>query len=1082
MPDVDRIAFVDPLIKAIWDAVPVAEGHLLLAPHRHVASWADLHGSEQAALTQAIQKARAHLIERFGPDGFNVGFDEGAAGGQSVPHFHIHVIPRHSKNDVSPAGGLRYVIPAKGDEPAVIKPAAVGFPIDTPHSRALIAGGEDALLPHLLPQIDQASQVDVAVSFLMESGIRLLRPHLQDLLDRQGRLRLVTGDYLDVTDPDALRRLMDLDGDTSLFVFEAGLTAFHPKSWIFHFDSGAGVAVVGSSNLSATALKTGVEWNYRTFHSTQEGGWADVLDGFEQLIARPDVKSLTHEWIDAYELRRVRQTRPPFQAAAITVEPTPPKPDPHIIQRRALAALEETRRDGYGAGLVVLATGLGKTWLSAFDSDRLEFHRVLFVAHREEILNQAIETFRRCRPKSRLGRYSGQEKDLNADVVFASIQTLGRVEHLRQFPPDAFDYVVIDEFHHAAARTYRNLIAHFTPKFLLGLTATPDRMDGADLLGLCEENLVFRCNAFEGIEGGLLSPFSYFGVPDEVDYSNIPWRSSGFDETELTAALATGARAANALEQLKKHGGSRTLAFCCSQRHAGFMADYFTKVGLRAVAVHSGTGSAPRSSSLEKLQSGDVDVVFAVDMFNEGVDVPNIDTVLMLRPTESATIWMQQFGRGLRMAEGKLRLNVIDYIGNHRIFLTKARTLLNCSDGDRALALKLQQVADGLISLPHGCDVTYELRALDLMKSLLRPTNQGDALEAWYIDFRLRLGHRPTALEVFHAGFAPRTTGHGSWFEFVRDQGDLKTDEQVVLTSHRGFLDDVAKTTMTKSYKMLVLQAMLQADAFPGEIPMERLVARFSRAAKRNPAFRRDVSVDIDDLPAVWRLLEAHPIKAWTEAKGAYFTSTHETFQTAFTVSPVAAPTLRVMTEEIVEWRLAEYVSRDAYASAPEEPEAEGFADSAVQTFDYGQAEVWREYLRPDIAPLFGHRFSTALWNQGFVVQGRDVFLLATLEKKDLMAEHRYNDGFMDPQHFRWQSQNKTTQASAHGRIINQSLPGYAIHLFVRATKKRGSKPTPFFYCGQVDFQDWEGDLPITVTWKLRNPAPQHLLKVLRVV
>ena len=1072
-------------MKAIWDAFPVSEGHLLLTPHRHAATWAELHPTEQDALTRAIQRGRELLIERYAPDGFNIGFNEGAAGGQTVQHFHIHIIPRRSGDVADPRGGVRHVIPAKGNYLTSTMlgsaPEPVRLPANTPHTRALIEGGEDALLQHLLPHIDEARQVDVAVSFVMESGIRLLRPHLQDLLDRRGRLRFVTGDYLDVTDPDALRRWLDLEGDASLFIFEAGRTAFHPKSWIFHLENGSGIALVGSSNLSETALRTGVEWNYRTYTTDQPGGWADVLGGFEQLIQRADVKPLTHAWIDAYEMRRARQPQAPFKAAELAEEAPAEKPAPHAIQRRALAALEETRREGYGAGLVVLATGLGKTWLSAFDSDRKEFRRILFVAHREEILNQAIETFRRCRPKSRLGRYTGQDKDLTADVLFASIQTLGKLAHLRQFPSDAFDYIVVDEFHHAAARTYRNLISHFTPKFLLGLTATPDRMDGGDLLGLCEENLVFRCDAFEGIEAGQLSPFHYFGVPDEVDYSNIPWRSRGFDETELTAALATRTRAENAFEQLQRHGGQRTIGFCSSQRHADFMADYFRQKGLRAVAVHSGANSAPRASSLDRLQSGDLDVVFSVDMFNEGVDVPNIDTVLMLRPTESTTIWMQQFGRGLRKVEGKSRLNVIDYIGNHRIFLTKAKALLNCSDGDRALQQKLDDLVAGRVELPPGCDVTYDLQALDLLRNLLRTPSQADALDAWYADARMRLGQRPTALEALHAGFNPRTTGHGNWFDYVRDKGDLTAAEMSVLRGHAGLLSELSKTQMTRSYKMLALQAMLQAGAFPGEIALQTLTERFSRIAHRNPAYRRDVSVDLGNFRALSRLLEEHPIRAWCEAKMAYFSFENQIFRTAFSVAPADVDALQTMAQEVVEWRLAEYLRRQEPAPEDEIDPQLQVAELSARWVNDAAPELWREYMREQIPPLFGHMFSQAHWQQGFVIQGKDVFLLVTLEKKDLQTDHRYDDGFIDRRHLRWQSQNRTTQGSKHGRIISQAEPGYAIHLFVRPTKKRGTKATPFFYCGDVDFQDWQGETPITVTWALRSPVPEHLRRVLKI-
>ena len=1094
LPDTNRVAFAEPLLKAIWDGFPVSAGHLLITPHRHVPTWSDLHATEQLAIVAAIEKSRAIITELHGADGFNVGFNEGTAAGQTIPHFHLHVIPRRNGDMADPRGGVRHVIPSKGNYLAgqsntlPSKPLAKAI-LGSPHERALIVGGEDSLIGHLPPHIDRSIAVDIAVSFILESGIRLLRPHLQELLDRSGRLRILTGDYLNVTDPDALRRMIDLEGDAELFVFEAGTTGFHPKSWIFHFLDGSGVALVGSSNLSQTALRTGVEWNFRTCTPNQQGDWADVLKGFEALLARPEVKPLTHDWIDAYEARRLTTPQMTTRPIEVAAEPALPEPTPHMIQVRALAALQETRAAGFTAGLVVLATGLGKTWLSAFDSNRREFRRILFVAHREEILTQAMETFRVCRPKARLGRYNGTHKDYDAEVLFASIQTLGRIANLRHFVPDQFDYIVVDEFHHAAATTYRKLIDHFSPKFLLGLTATPDRTDGADLLGLCQENLVFRCDAFEGIETGLLSKFSYFGVPDDVDYSQIPWRSSGFDEQALTLAVATQARAQNAFEQHRKLGGRRTLAFCVSRRHADFMAEYFGGRGLRTASVHSGPGSAPRTSSLEALEAGDLDVVFAVDMFNEGVDVPSIDTVLMLRPTESSIVWLQQFGRGLRRSDGKDRLRVIDYIGNHRSFLTKVRTLLQCASGDRALALKLEDLIAGRVELPVGCDVTYELEALDIMRSLLRPTTKGDALEAAYLDFKLQFGVRPTASEMYHAGFNPRSTGHGGWFEFVEHFGDLTADEKAVLANQGDFIELVLRTPMTRSFKMLLLRALRLEDNLPGEIEIDRLQKRFAMLAARHPAFRREISVPLNDDRGLRKMLEQHPIDAWTGARSSagktYFRYDAGRLVVSTPKPMTVQPAFNALIDEVIDWRLAEYLSRsNDYSLVDARASTFAGGEDAPLAFDHAPVAgpvLWRSYMREEIPQLFGLQFSTGSWNQGFVVQGKDVFLLVTLDKADLQADHKYDDGFLSPDKLRWQSQNRTRRASTHGQIILQKHRGYRIHLFVRPSKKRGTTASPFTYCGEVNFVSWIGDAPITVTWNLEAPVPNHLWRTLQV-
>ncbi len=921
-PDLTRVFYQSPLVVGLWDAFPVGEGHALLVTRRHVETWFDATSDEHMALVAALSHARDTVVQTHRPDGFNIGVNVGVAGGQTIPHLHVHLIPRYAGDVHDPRGGVRHVIPAKGN---YLQAATA--------SSRLVTGDDDPLLPHILDALASSTEVDIVVSFVMRSGVDRVFQHLQDLLDRGGRLRVLTGDYLGITEPDALAKLLDLQGDVALRVFETGqrlgmtappsVRSFHPKAYMFQGPAG-GSAFVGSSNLSITALSSAVEWNYRVVSMADRAGFEEVSRAFDALWAHPANKPLTADWIGAY--RAVRPERPARVPIDVDLEPESPAavPVPNAIQAKALQALEETRAAGNKAGLVVLATGLGKTWLAAFDCTRPEFRRVLFVAHREEILEQARRTFRAIRPSATLGHYTGERKDERADVLFASIQTLGRVEHLRRFSASDFDYIVIDEFHHAAAASYKKLIAYFEPAFLLGLTATPERTDGGDLLTLCQQNLVFRCDVGEGIRQELLSPFRYFGVPDDVDYTNIPWRNARFEEEALTAAVATQRRAQNALDQLRARGGRRTMGFCVSQQHAEFMAGFFEKHGLRAVAVHSGPTSSPRALSLERLNDGELDIIFAVDVFNEGVDLPNLDTVLMLRPTESRILFLQQLGRGLRRAPGKERLTVIDYIGNHRTFLLKPQTLFGLGGGDREVLRLIERLRNGTQELPPGCEVTYDLEAIDLLRALLRtPAGQSEALARHYEDFKSIHGVRPSAVEVYQDGYNPRAVRQTdrAWLRFVASKGDLARDQRDVLERRGAFLESLDTTTMVKSYKMVVLLAMLNADKFPGGIDVGTLAAEVARFAGRTTRVAEDIGVHLEDRRALIRSLEQNPIAAWTGGKGtgdvAYFTYEAGVFRTVFDEPERTRGALQEMVRELAEWRLAEYLDRAARGLAP---------------------------------------------------------------------------------------------------------------------------------------------------------------------
>jgi len=786
---------------------------------------------------------------------------------------------------------------------------------DSPFQYLLVDGQDRLLRDELLrclrdPRFDR---VDLLVSFVMKSGLRQVDGGLVDALDRGAKIRVLTTDYLTVTDADALARLLDLSetrpGAVATRVFHDPATSFHPKAYLFSSADGtAAAAFVGSNNLSASGIAGGIEWAIAAAEARP------LLTAFERLWADQRSQPLTHELLADYRLR--------WQPAAHTVgvEPEPPatSPAPRIVQQEALAALEQTRLAGFRRGLVVMATGLGKTWLAAFDTARPQFRRVLFVAHREEILHQSLDVFRRVQPDADLGLYYGGEKQPDARAVFASVQTLAG--NLDRFAPDRFDYVVIDEFHHAAARSYRRVIDHFQPAFLLGLTATPDRMDGADLLALCSDNLVHESPLAEGIERGDLSPFRYFGIRDDVDYTPIPWRGGRFDLSVLSTAVATVGRADHALRVWREKGGGRTIAFCVTVAHADFMASFLSQNGVAAVAVHSGPSSAPRFESVERLRAGALQVICTVDVFNEGLDVSEIDAVLMLRPTESPVVFLQQLGRGLRRSDGTEFLTVIDFIGNHRSFLIKPRTLLSLGNAVKTSTNKvLRAMHTGEFGLPPGCSATYDPELVDIMRTLTR-VGARSALEDYCTSFVAERGYRPSALQAYEAGYNPGSVRakHGHWFGFLDDTGLLAGQEPEVMGRHADVLAGIESEPVTKSYKLVTLQALVQLGALRTGASVAEIAWAAHRIVTGDPRLVSDTtSAEMPDPASVnadaWREYWMRwPLSAWAgQLRGAstsWFRLEDRRFLPVFQVADDVGETFDAMVEELIDYRLARYL------------------------------------------------------------------------------------------------------------------------------------------------------------------------------
>jgi superfamily II DNA or RNA helicase/diadenosine tetraphosphate (Ap4A) HIT family hydrolase len=916
------------LAFAIRDGYPVSPGHTLVIPRREVATWFEATRDEQLALLDLVGEVKRQLDADFHPHGYNVGFNSGEAAGQTVMHLHVHVVPRYEGDMDDPRGGVRHVIPWKGNyKRALAPPLATG-------------GATDPFIDHVGPLFAASREVAIVAAFVQDSGLELLEAPVTSAVARGGLVQVVTGDYLDITQAEALQRMLDWQGapaeghEQGRFEVRIVETAklpgtsrsFHPKSWRFE-GPGLGVAWVGSSNVSRSALQQGIEWNLRVDRWRDPGAFAKIREAFSRLWS--SAVPLTPEWVAAYSERARRKVVAPLPAGEAEAEPLTRPPEAHPVQQQALEALALARAEGKRRALVVMATGLGKTLLAALDAAAVGIElgrppRVLFLAHRKELLAQAAKALRlvlrTAQPTLRIGWYAEGRAELDAPVVVASVQTVGRPEHLARLAGEGFDYVVLDEAHHAEAATYRRILSRISAGFLLGLTATPDRADEGDIVGLFDDHVAFRADLGVGIQVGRLVPFDYFGLKDTVDYSfeNIPWRNRRFDPAALERAVQTEQRMQVLWNGWREHPGTRSLVFCCSIPHADFVRRWLTARGLLVRLVHSGPGSDDRSAALSDLEAGRIDAVCAVDLFNEGVDVPHVDRVVMLRPTESPVLFLQQLGRGLRCADGKARLTVIDFVGNHRVFLDRVRTLLSL--GGRGGALRELVEAGGRLELPTGCSMKVELEAVALLDKLL-PRGASE-VERVYRELHAARGERPRIGELFRMNLSPSTlrTAHGSWLDFVAGEGHLTEAEQAVHKSAGRWFSDLETAQMTKCFKMIVLQALIEEGALREGLPLDRLAARSHEILLRSPELLRDLEGvrELPDprnpAPATWQAYwRKNPVAAWagTAAKpGEWFRVEGDRFVPRLSIPEGLDATFEELTLELVDYRLAQYRRR----------------------------------------------------------------------------------------------------------------------------------------------------------------------------
>ena len=908
------------------------------------------------------------------------------------------------------------------------------------------------------------------VSFIRYSGLQILLSVLDELEKKGIKGEIITSVYLNITDSKSLRKLLSYK-NIKVKIYNNSSESFHTKAYLFEKNK-YHTCIIGSSNISQSALYSAEEWNVKLTESSFFQIYKKSISQFKNLWNSDKAIELSEDFIFEYEnYKNNLKLQKTFDY--IKIKNNKNYFEPNTMQKELLEKLENTRKLGKKKGLVVAATGTGKTYLAAMDIKNFfekKEKKFLFLAHREELLENAILVCKKIMKitENKIGRIFGGKKEIEKKIVFATVQSLQN--NYLEFPKNYFDYIVIDEFHHSSAKSYTKIINYFNPKFLLGLTATPERMDGKDILELCDYNLVGEMGLKRAMEQDLIAPFHYFGINDETfDYEKIPYKNGKYQEDILVKNLSNNKRVNYIIENIKKIGfdGEKMscIAFCENINHANFMNENFNKNGYISEILTSRTSKFEREKILENFKNKKIEILCVVDILNEGIDIPNINLLLFLRPTFSSTIFTQQIGRGLRKCENKDFVTIIDFIGNHKKDYIIAKffyeEMLNNKNILYSKKEKLiKEIKANFENVPMASyvelDRICQKRIIDKIEKINFSSKM--MLKEAYDNFKNEIGKKDEEiLEILDFNknielFIELSSKYGSFYTAQKNLESNSIDELNFLNIE--FLSYLEKKlTLVEPFTYLIMDLFL--DKKIKNITENDILKKYKNyfnilEFKNTYLINRILKELVED--------EILDFESNSEFKNKKIYKISKKYKDNFFEDKNFLKRLR----QLVILGLSE------------------FKNNNISQFNENILINYKEYKRIELQILLDSKVPKGSWRAGYANTEKDICLFVTYDKSHILQENlKYDNSLHSDDIIQWISQPKTYHTSSVGQMfIKHREKGIKVHIFVRKFAFLDNKKTnPFIYLGNANYYKSYGDKPMTILWKLKNKIPFEIIK-----